>query len=331
MRKIALGLACMVMVCATAFAGCNLAESEGETLHVYMPDGAPALALGLPMYEDTDDDGVEYHVVSAQTIQTYVGGDSPAADVCVLPVNLAGKLLGGQETYRMAGVVTHGNMYFLAEEETEYTKENLSGLIGKTLGVVQLANVPGLTLKIALEENGVPYNDLTGGGEIRADAVNLKAVSPTGLIGADVYLAPSPEADKHVENTALNFVGDLQAVYGNGYPQAVIVVKSSVLGTHEEWVRGLLSKIDDNTRWMNTVSKQTIADAVARCLVEGLTPKFTAETLTDGAIAHSGVWFQYMNAESVAEVEGFLQKMTEIDSTKAGVPHRDFYWLRDDR
>ena len=331
MRKIALGLACAMAVCTMAFAGCDSTENGGENLHVYMPDGAPALALGLPMYENNDNDGVEYHVVSAQTIQTYVTGNSPAADVCVLPVNLAGKLLGGQETYRMAGVVTHGNMYFLAEGEKEYAKENLSDLIGKTLGVVQLANVPGLTLKIALAENGVPYNDLSGGGEIRSDAVNLKPVNPTGLIGADVYLAPSPEADKHVENTALNFVGDLQAVYGNGYPQAVIVVKSSVLAAREEWVRGLLSKIDENTRWMNTVSKQTIADAVAEHLAEGLTPKFTAETLTDGAIAHSGIWFQYMNAESVSEVNGFLEKMVEIDSTKAGVPHRDFYWLRDGR
>ena len=324
MRKRALGLACALTVCAFACVGCG---GEKKNLRIYMPDGAPALALGLPMYENNKSDGVEYHVVSAQVIQTYVTGNQPEADVCVLPVNLAAKLLGSGEIYQMAGVVTHGNMYFLAEGDVEYAKENLSDFIGKTLGVVQLANVPGLTLKIALQENGVAYNDLSGGGETRADAVNLKPVNPNGLIGADVYLVPSPEADKHVENTALRFVGDLQAIYGNGYPQAVIVAKKSVIESRGEWLESLLSKIDENTEWLKTAPKNTIAESVIGCLADGLTPKFTAETLTDGAIAHSGVWFQYMNAQTVLEVEGFLQKMVEIDSAKAAVPHRDFYWI----
>lgn len=324
MRKIALGLVCALTACSFAFVGCG---GEKEALQVYMPDGAPALALGLPMYENNDSDGVEYHVVSAQTIQTYVTGNQPQADVCVLPVNLAAKLLGSGGTYRMAGVVTHGNMYFLAEGDSVYAKENLSDLVGKTVGVVQLSNVPGLTLKIALDENGVPYNDLSGGGAARADTVNLKPVSPSGLIGADVYLVPSPEADKHVENTALRFVGDLQAVYGNGYPQAVIVVKNSVLENRAEWVESLLDQIDRNTEWLGAAQKSTIADSVAAHLSEGLTPKFTAESLTDGAIAHSGVWFQYLNAQTVAEVSGFLQKMAEIDPEKAAVPSSGFYWM----
>ncbi len=327
MRKSALGLACTLTLCATACVGCG---KEKDALRVYMPDGAPALALGLPMYENNDRDGVEYHVVSAQVIQTYVTGNQPEADVCVLPVNLAAKLLGSGEAYQMAGVVTHGNMYFLAEENTVYTEENLSGLVGKTLGVVQLNNVPGLTLKIALNEHGVPFNDMSSGGEARSDAVNLKPVNPNGLIGADVYLVPSPEADKHVENTAMEFVGDLQAIYGNGYPQAVIVAKKSVIESRGEWVESLLSKIDENTEWLKTAPKNTVTNAVAGCLADGLTPKFTAESLTDGAIARSGVWFQYMNAQTVLEVEGFLQKMVEIDSTKAAVPNRDFYWLNDD-
>lgn len=323
MRKIALGLACALTVCAVAFVGCG---GERETLHVYMPDGAPALALGLPMYENNSDDGVEYHVVSAQTIQTYVTGNQPKADVCVLPVNLAAKLLGLQDVYKMAGVVTHGNMYFLAQDEESYTKENLSMLIGKTVGVVQLNNVPGLTLKIALGENDIPYNDISDGGETSVNAVNLKPVNPNGLVGADVYLVPSPEADKHVENTALSFVGDLQELYGNGYPQAVIVAKKNIVQDKAEWLADLLAKIDENTEWLNTAPKNVIADSVGRHLADGLAPKFTAETLTDGAIAHSGIWFQYMNAGTIAEVEGFLQKMVEIDSTKAVVPHRDFYW-----
>jgi len=326
MKKLAILLAA-TFACGCLAVGCR--TQDKENLKIYMPDGAPALALGLPMYEDNKQDGMEYHVVSAQVIQTYVTGNQPAADVCVLPVNLAAKLLGSQETYRMAGVVTHGNLYFLSADDTQYGRGELSKLLGKTVGVVQLNNVPGLTLKATLAAEGIPYNDLSDGGSAVDNAVNLKAVNPTALVGADVYLLPSPEADRIVENTNLNWVGDLQALYGDGsgYPQAVIVVKNSVILYRKQLLADLLVKIENNTEWLKTAPKNVIADAVAAHLEVGLTPKFTAETLTDGAIAHSGIWMQYLSAETVAEVDGFLGKIAEIDPSKATVPNRNFYWL----
>ena len=157
MKKIALGLACALTACSFVCVGCG---GKQENLHIYMPDGAPALALGLPMYENNDSDGVEFHVVSAQTIQTYVTGNQPQADVCVLPVNLAAKLLGAGEVYQMAGVVTHGNMYFLSESAPVYAAENLSDLVGKTVGVVQLNNVPGLTFKTILNKYNIPFEEI---------------------------------------------------------------------------------------------------------------------------------------------------------------------------
>lgn len=325
MKKIAVGLAAIFASLTMGAVGC---QKQTEKIDVYMPDGAPALALALPMYEDKEEDGVEYHVVSSQVVQTYVTGKTPEAEVCVLPVNLAAKLLGAGETYKMAGVVTHGNMYFISTDEKTYTRENASELIGKTVGVVQLNNVPGLTLKTALNGLQIPYQELRG-GEKSDSAVNLLPVDLQTLGGADVYLVPSPAADKRVEKTNFRFVGSLQELYGgdNGYPQAAIVVKNEVLENNAEWLGDFLGKIDENTEWLKTTERTVICEAVKAHLSEGLTPTFTAENLTDSAIKNSGVWLQRMDATAAGEVALFLRRLTDIDAAKAAVPNQAFYWM----
>ena len=130
---------------------------------VYAPDGAPALALAKLMTEETafgDSVEAEYNVVDASTIQTYVTGANPAADICVLPVNLAVKLLGSGEKYKLLGTLTHGNLYILSKDGTPITRENISSLKGKTVGVVNLASVPGLTFKLILKNSGVEYTEV---------------------------------------------------------------------------------------------------------------------------------------------------------------------------
>ena len=328
MKKWALGLALCFVAGAFASFGC---QSQSDIIDVYLPDGAPALALALPMYEDAADDGVEYHVVSATTLHTFATGKNPDAEVCVMPVNAAAKLLGDASAYQMAGVLTHGNLYLLAKEDTAYTRENISDLVGKTIGVLQLNNVPGLTLKACLNGLSIPYTDLTAGDEFSGEAVNLRAVptSPMTMTGADLYLLPSPEADWRVDSGEWKFVGDLQALYGDGtgYPQAVIVVKKEVLEKRGDWVRSFLAKIDEGAAWLQSAEKSVIAGAVQAHLTKGLTPKFTAENLTDGAIARSGICMQRMDGGAVAEVKAFLQELLAVDGSFAAMPSDGFFWL----
>ncbi len=102
----------------------------------------------------------EYNIVDSSAIQTYVTGNDPAADICILPVNLAVKLLGSGETYQLAGTITHGNLFLLATDGSTITADNISSLAGKTIGCIQLANVPGLTLKLTLKNYGLDYTVL---------------------------------------------------------------------------------------------------------------------------------------------------------------------------
>lgn len=132
------------------------------SVSVYAPDGAPALGLAKLMAETPVLNGTEinYGIVDATTIQTYVTGSEPRADICVLPVNLAVKLLGDGEKYKMLGTITNGNLFLLSAGKQSVTKENISSLKGKTVGVVNLAQIPGLVFKTVLKDNGLEFKEL---------------------------------------------------------------------------------------------------------------------------------------------------------------------------
>lgn len=130
-----------------------------QKISVYAPDGAPAVGLAKLMSENTLNN-VEYKIVNANTIQTFVSGASPKADICVLPVNLAVKILGNAQNYKLVGTLTHGNLYLLAKNDAQINGDNIENLKGKTVGVVNLAAVPGLTLKVILKNYKIEYTEL---------------------------------------------------------------------------------------------------------------------------------------------------------------------------
>lgn len=136
-------------------------EYSGK-ITVYAPDGAPALGLAKLMSanELLNCAEIEYNVVDATTIQTFVTGNSPAADVCVLPVNMAVKLLGSGEKYKLLGTLTHGNLYLVSNGKESITPRNISQLRGKTVGVVNLPQVPGLTLKAILKKYDISFSEV---------------------------------------------------------------------------------------------------------------------------------------------------------------------------
>ena len=174
-------LSAMLLVSGMAlFAACTpnapedpiiVLPSDPVVADVYAPDGAPALSLAQLMSEDMqfgEGNTVTYNVVAASSIQTFVTGEEPQAELCVLPVNAAAKLLGKGDVYQMLGTVTHGNIYVLSAASKGYadlTSANLKEqLLGKTVGCIQLDNVVGLTLKVVLDNSDIPFEVLRGDG-----------------------------------------------------------------------------------------------------------------------------------------------------------------------
>ena len=133
-----------------------------KSVTVYMPDGAPALALAGLMAKDTEDDGITYNVVSPSLIASKVTNkeESKNADFCVMPITAASKLLGDGSRYEALGVVTHGNLFLISKDGETLTAENMDSLKGKTIGVLNINEVPGLTLKAVLNKYEIPFEEL---------------------------------------------------------------------------------------------------------------------------------------------------------------------------
>ena len=327
-RKISIVLAGLLF--AVGFVACGDKKQEKE-ITVYMPDGAPALALAGLMAEDTAEDGVTYNVVPASMIASKVTykDNEKNADLCVMPVTAASKLLGTGENYTMLGAVTHGNLYLIAKEG-EYTEENLSSLIGKTVGVLQINEVPGLTLKSVLNKYDIPWQELTNGGEKAEDKVNLVAITgadAVGVIEADCFMIAEPAASAQGKK-GYSIVGDLQALYGgeNGYPQAVLVAKKALVAEKTEWIKEFVSKVEGASLWLQTASGEDIVAAVSAHMEDKDTAtSLKAPLLSSAVLGRCGVYFTYASACSM-EVEVFLNGMLAVNDKAAAIPAQAFYW-----
>ena len=314
-------------------AGCG---KQGQTPEaekfVYMPDGAPAMAMAGLMAEDKEDDGVTYKVVDSSKIAskvTYTDEDKNA-DLCVMPVNLASKQLGKGDRYIMLGAVTHGNLYLIAKDGEAYTADNLSSLVGKKVGVLQINAVPGLTFKATLNKYSIPWQELTNDGNVAEDKVNLIAIAgadAVGTIEADCFMIAEPAATAQGKK-GYSIVGDLQALYGgeNGYTQAVLVAKKSLVETNGAWVQSFVEKLDGAAAWLQTASGAEIVAAVSSHMEdEGAETSLKAPLLTSEVVARCGISFTYA-AACATQTNGFLSAMLAVNSTAAAVPSDTFYW-----
>lgn len=324
-------LASVLLASGVLGVACKSDAPDGETI-VYMPDGAPALALAKLMHEDKEDDGVSYYVVDAKTIASKVNNKDADknADLCVLPVSAASKLLGNGENYKMLGLVTQGNLFLLSKTETaEYTAQNLDGLVGKTVVVAQMNEVPGLTLKATLTARGIAWQELTDGVSASADKVNL-TVSAAEF---DVELVAEPAVSKRLAaSAAWKVVGDLQKLYGAelggdyGFPQAALVVKNSLLEAHGDWVKEFVGEVASGNEWLLSTDANTVYEAVVSHFEDkGKAPVFSAQTLGADTLARCGVRFSYASSCKNV-VHSYLTELIGVNASAAKLPADAFYW-----
>ena len=338
-RFFALTIAALLGVFAIGV-GCKKVP-EGE-ITVYMPDGAPALAFSQMMHEDKEDDGVSYFVVNASQIASKVTNKNTDenADFCVLPLTVATAKTGTGEAYQMVGTVTHGNLYMISKDTSvNYTTDNLSTLIGKTVGVLQLGSTPGLIFKSMLAKNNIPFADLSIENTTpRTDKVNLKPIvipdgTPAGQVlngmiaqGVSLFVMAEP-AVTALQKGGFQTVGNVQTLYGvDGYPQAVLVAKKSLLSDNEKWVKEFLDKVKNSATWATSASGETLVNAVQSHMEDkNVATSLNAATLSSEVVARSGVRFE-LTEICKAKTEGFLSIAKGIDN-KTVIPSDNFYWL----
>ena len=335
MKKfLATAIALTIGAAACVFTACA-GENDDGTYTVYAPDGAPALALANAVNED--DDRYDFRIVASNAITAQVQGEEPAADFCILPVNVAAKLLGKGETYQMLGTVTNGNMYLLTTGgNPEITTDNLSTLVGKTVGVVQLNNVPGLTFQAVLSRNDIDYQILGNDVEAASDKVNLQAFADASTVtpasGCDYYLCPEPAATGKINGTAssanpFKLAGSLQTLYDgeNGYPQAVLVAKTSVIEEAKSVVDTFITYMEGSADFLASASAADVVALLEDCYTEGMTPSLNANNLNVTVIANCSVYFTAAQ-DCKSRVNAFLAELIDLNAEFTSAVSDSFYY-----
>ncbi len=352
MNKLFKGIVCAAMCGAAVVGTFGLAACGGNddgnghdertTLSVYAPDGAPALALANLIEGEKTPSGqyiFDTHIVDANTIATYVTGNDPKADFCILPSNAAGKLLGTGTTYQMLGTVTNGNLYFLTDTNKDLpalTKENLSSaLLGKTLGVIQYENVPGLTLRVVLGEYDIPYQLAENNDNPAADKVNLRSLTPEQVVpatGCDYYLCPEPARTSKIGATQstpnpLRAAGSLQALYGDGsgFPQAVLVAKKSVLADKAAADK-VMTYLQGSENYLKTADAHTLSELLASKRTEGMDAAFKEAQLNATVLENCSVKFT-KSVDCKTAVIDFLTKYKAVSDTATNIPADAFFYI----
>lgn len=314
--------------------GCN-SQSDGE-LSLYTPDGAPALSVARLANDNTIINNLDINVVSANLITSFVTGKESKADFAILPVNVASKVLGSGENYILLGAVTHGNLFIMKKQSgVDISKENLSELVGKKVGVINLANVPGLTFKAILTDNNIQFVNI-GENEYDANKVNLIGLSNgTEVIPnseCDYFVVPEPAATTKQNATGgkLAIAGSLVSLYGdgNGYPQAVLVAKKSVVKQNSKTVQKLLDSFDENKKWLtdeNTTS-ETIVNAVVSAFVDQeMAPTFNANNLNATVINNCAI--NFVSAKDVkTNAKNYIAKLNVISNNAWGNMKDEFFY-----
>lgn len=233
MKKILL----MLMMVGVILTGCSTSKSADE-MKILTPNGAPALSL-VGVYEDVTKNGKINIVEGSDLVSSELMKADSEYDAIVAPINLGCQLLAkGKTDYKLAGVLTWGNLYLV---ENEGVQNNELAAFGEQA-------VPGMIFKLVKDSNDVMknakvtyYNAVSDvQAQVLAGKVQYALMAEPA---ATATIAKAKQNGKTIKNIA-----SLQELYQKqtnskqaGYPQAAIFVKN------KEDVKELLVKLDEFT------------------------------------------------------------------------------------
>ena len=228
MKKLIAVLFALLMTLTAAMAG---ADSE---FLIVAPSGAPAIAVAGVWAENND----AVKTINADTIAEAFG--SAEADFIIAPINAGAKLFkAGKSTYRLAAVVTWGNLVFASKAEG-FTTETING---KKIVLFGENTINASIALYVLEKKGIGPSEveyLAGAAETQALLLNGDA--DTIVLTAEPAVTAAKMKDETITSVPLN---DLyKEVTGfDGFTQAGLFVREASAAENPEGIREGLEKI----------------------------------------------------------------------------------------
>ena len=298
----------MMTALVLALGLCAFAAAEGADiagLKVTTPGGAPALALAAMAVENPG----QYTTIAADTIAAAFAGKE--ADFIIAPLNAGAKLYkAGKSTYKLAAVVSWGNLFFAAQKE-QITEDDLKGSI--TLFGENTINAS--VVLYALKENGIEPAEVT----YLAGAVDTQSLLLSDGNAIVVTAEPALTAAR-MKNDKITGIGvnDLlkQANGMDGYTQAALFVKAETAENNPEAVAEFLKQAEEACGKCTT-DVTAVAEAAA-----------ALEILPNAKVAEKAIPGCAIRFVSAKDAKEQVEKTAQIDLSQFGgeVPADDFYY-----
>ena len=295
-------LSVLLTLCAIA----PINADDEYSVKVSAPNGAPALAVATLAVEDPD----SYTFVAADTIAAEFANKT--ADFIIAPINAGAKLYkAGKSDYKLAAVVTWGNLY-IASQKADFALKDINGAAITLFGE---NTINASVVLYALAENGLEPASV----EYLAGAANTQSLLLTDENAIVVTAEPALTAAK-MKNDAISSyaVNDLlKAANGfEGYTQAGLFVSAAALENHPEAVSEYLSKAEESVGKAETDVAAVAEAAVALEILPNA--KGAAAAIPNCAI-------RYMSA---ADAKEQVEATANIDLPQFGgsLPADDFYY-----
>lgn len=302
MKKLILFVTVFVlMLCALA-----PVSADEYTVKLSAPNGAPALAVASMAAENPEN----YTFVSADTIAAEFANKT--ADFIIAPVNAGAKLFkAGKSDYKLAAVVTWGNLY-IASQKADFKLEDINGAAITLFGE---NTINASVVLYALAENGLEPASV----EYLAGAANTQSLLLTDENAIVVTAEPALTAAKiKNENITAFAVNDLlKAANGfDGYTQAGLFVSADAAANHEGAVADFLKKAYASCNLVQN-DLEIVADAAV-----------ALEILPNTKVAMSAIPNCAIRYVSAAEAKEQVEATAGIDLSQFGgaLPADDFYY-----
>jgi len=234
----------IVLLLSLLLVGCSVPKGDTKSLKIITPKGAPALSMLFVEGDISYVDGSD--VISAALLNP-----NPEYDVIVAPLNLGAKIITtGNSKYRLYGIVTWGNLYYV---ENANANNDEIALFGE--GAVPQIIVDN-TLQLPKEK--VTYYPSV----VEVQAAILSGKVRYALLAQPAYAATLAKAEEN--GIEISLVYDLQARWAeiNGvsnYPQAaVFCLEDSYVKfeTEFEQFKASLTQINNYPENINEIEKR---------------------------------------------------------------------------
>ncbi len=271
------------------------------------PNGAPALALAMLAVENPD----RFTFVAAETISAEFANQN--SDFIIAPLNAGAKLYkAGKSNYKLAGVVSWGNLYIASQKEG-FTLEDLNGA---TVVLFGENTINASVVKYALEQNGIVPAEIQYLGSA-ANTQSLLLTDPNAIVvTAEPALTAAQMKNPAITAYAVNDLYKAATGY-DGYTQAALFVKAETAQQHPEAVKAFIAAVAASCD-----QATTDVDAVASAAV-------TLEILPNEKVAVKAIPGCAVRFMGAAEAREQIEFTANIDLSQFGgaLPADDFYYV----